>query len=47
MSIVHTLKWVWNSPSENHQPATSHWHILSHNVLSSTPFHDRSSNSQH
>jgi hypothetical protein len=24
-------------PRENHQPAASHWQILSHNVVSSTP----------
>jgi hypothetical protein len=24
-------------PGENHQPATSHWQTLSHNVVSSTP----------
>jgi len=30
---------------ENHQPVTSHWQTLSHNVVSSTPSHERSSNS--
>jgi len=24
-------------PGENNQPAASHWHTLSHNVISSTP----------
>jgi hypothetical protein len=24
-------------PVENHRPATSHWQILSHNVVLSTP----------
>jgi hypothetical protein len=24
-------------PGENHQPASSHWQTLSHNVISSTP----------
>jgi len=33
-------------PGENHQPATSHWQTLSHNVVSSTPRHERCWNSQ-
>jgi hypothetical protein len=24
-------------PGDHHRPATSHWHTLSHNVVSSTP----------
>ena len=32
---------------ENHQPAVSHWQTLSHNVVSSTPRHERDLNSQH
>ena len=31
---------------ENYRPATSHWHTLSHNVVSSTPHHEQDSNSQ-
>ena len=31
---------------ENHQPATSHEQTLSHNVVLSTPHHDRDLNSQ-
>jgi hypothetical protein len=31
---------------ENHRPAESHWQTLSHNVVSSTPRHQRGSNSQ-
>jgi hypothetical protein len=31
---------------ENHWPAASHWQTLLHNVLSSTPHHERDSNSQ-
>jgi hypothetical protein len=31
---------------ENHRPVASHWQYLSHNVVSSTPRHERSSNSQ-
>ena len=31
---------------ENHRPATSHWQTLLHKVASSTPRHERDSNSQ-
>ena len=34
------------APGENHRPVASHWQTLSHNVVSSTPRHERSSNSQ-
>jgi len=33
-------------PGENHRPVASHWHTLSHNVVSRTPRHDRDSNPQ-
>jgi hypothetical protein len=33
-------------PGENHQPAASHWHTLSHNDKTSTPHHEQDSNSQ-
>jgi hypothetical protein len=33
-------------PGENHWPVTSHWQTLSHNVVSSTPRHERDSNSK-
>jgi hypothetical protein len=33
-------------PSENYHPIASHWQTLSHNVVSSMPRHERSSNSQ-
>jgi hypothetical protein len=33
-------------PGENHRPTASHWQILSYNVVSSTPRHERGSNSQ-
>ena len=33
-------------PGENHRSVASHWQILSHNVVSSTPRHERDSNSQ-
>jgi hypothetical protein len=32
-------------PGENHQPVASHSQILSHNVISSTPCHERDPNS--
>ena len=31
---------------ENHRPAVGHWQNLSHNVVSSTPRHERDLNSQ-
>jgi len=34
-------------PGENHLPVASHWHNLSHNVVSSKPRHEKDSNSQH
>jgi len=34
------------APGENHQPVASHWRTISHNVVSSTPRHERDSNSQ-
>ena len=33
-------------PGENHRPTVSHWRTLSHNVVSSTPRHERDSNSK-
>jgi len=33
-------------PGENHHPVASHWQTLSHNVVSSTPRHERGSSSQ-
>ena len=33
------------SNAESHRPAASHWQTLSHNVVSSTPRHQRDSNS--
>jgi hypothetical protein len=33
-------------PGENHRPATDHWQIWSHNVVSSSSHHERDSNSQ-
>jgi len=31
---------------ENHRPGINHWQTLSHNVVSSTPRHERGLNSQ-
>ena len=33
-------------PGENHRPVASHLQTLSHNVVSSSPGHERDSNSQ-
>ena len=33
-------------PGENHRPVASHLQTLSHDVVSSTPRHERDSNSQ-
>ena len=33
-------------PGESHRPVASNWQTLSHNVVSSTPRHERDSNSQ-
>ena len=33
-------------PGETHRPVASHLQTLSHNVVSSTPRHERDSNSQ-
>ena len=33
-------------PGENHRPAANHLHMSSHNVVLSTPRHERDSNSQ-
>jgi hypothetical protein len=33
-------------PGENHRPVASHWQLLSHNDVSSTPCHERGSKSQ-
>jgi len=32
-------------PGENYRPVASHWQTLSQNVVSSTPRHERDSNS--
>jgi len=33
-------------PTENHRPVACHWQTWSHNLLSSTPHHERGSNSK-
>ena len=35
------------APGKNHRPAASHRQTLSHNVVSSSPRHERDLNSQH
>jgi hypothetical protein len=40
------LVWETGVPAENHHSVASHWETLSHNVVSSTPRHERGSNSQ-
>jgi hypothetical protein len=37
--------WLAESgiPEENHRPVASHWQILSHNVVSNTPCHEKGS----
>ena len=37
----------WSVGGENKKPVASHWQPLSHNVVSSTPRHERGSNVQH
>jgi len=34
-------KLLVEETGENHRPVTSHWQILSHNVVSSTPRNER------
>jgi hypothetical protein len=42
IQIYHGSQFYWwRKPGENHQPVTSHWQTLSHNVVSSTPRHER------
>jgi hypothetical protein len=43
-----SILWVEETwvPEENYRPVASHWQILSHNVASNTPRHERNSNSQ-
>jgi hypothetical protein len=38
--------WQSLSHNESHRPVAIHWQFLSHNVVSSTPCHERGSNSQ-
>jgi hypothetical protein len=44
LSAVSSLVEETGVPGENHQPAASH---RQYNVASSTPLHERDSNSQH
>jgi hypothetical protein len=50
---ISVMSWRWvlmveetRVPGENHRPTACHWQTLSHNVVSSTPRHERGSNSQ-
>ena len=47
---ISVLSWrsvlLVEETEENHRPAASHWQTLSHDVVSSTPLHERDSNSQ-
>jgi hypothetical protein len=50
---ISVISWQWvllveesGGPGEDQWPAASHWLTLSHNVVSSTPRHERHSNSQ-
>jgi hypothetical protein len=48
-SNISVLSWrsvlLLEETRENHRPVASHWQTLSHNVVSSTPRHERGSNS--
>ena len=37
---------VTGGPGENHRPVASNWQMLLHNVVESTPRHERDVNSQ-
>ena len=37
---ISVISW-WSVPGENQRPVTSHWEILSHHVVSSTPRYER------
>jgi hypothetical protein len=41
-----TIFQLYRGVRENHRPVESHWQTLSHNIVSSTPGHERDSNSQ-
>jgi hypothetical protein len=52
LNLISAISWrsVWlveeiGVPNENQRPAASHWQTLSHNVVSSTPCHERDSTS--
>jgi len=46
-TIVHCRWWLGGrNRSSRGKPPTCHWQMLSHNVVSSTPRHQRASNSQ-
>jgi len=43
ISVIVAVSFI---DGENHQPVASHLQTLSHNAVSSTPSHERDSNSQ-
>ena len=47
---ISVISWLYvllvEETGENHRPVASHWQPLSHNVVLSTPRHERESNSQ-
>ena len=49
-SNISVISWrsvlLLEETGENHRPVASHGQTLSHNVVSSTPRHERGSNSQ-
>ena len=44
--LILLVKETGVQPGENHRPVASHGQTLSNNVVSSTPRHERDSNSQ-
>jgi len=40
------IGFIGGVPWENHRPVASHWQTLLHNAVSSTPLHERDSNTQ-
>ena len=44
ISVISWRSVLLEEIRENHQSVASHWQTLSHNVVSSTPWHERGSN---
>jgi len=45
ISVIWWRSVLLEETGENHRPVASHWQTLSYNVVSSTPHHERGSNS--